>query len=57
MEDLNIIEGLDSPLMQANMSIIDESGNVKMPETPDSQNAQDETQTNATDAQQPQASK
>jgi len=57
MEDLNIIEGLDSPLMQANMSIIDESGNVKIPETPDSQSAQDQTQINTTDAQQPQASK
>jgi HK97 family phage portal protein len=57
MEDLNIIDGLDSPLMQANMSIIDESGNVKMPETPDNQNAQDQTQINTTDAQQPQASK
>lgn len=54
MEDLNIIEGLDSPLMQANTSIIDESGDVKMPETPP---GTQQTQTPQTDVQQPQASK
>lgn len=53
MEDLNVIEGLDNPLMQANMSIIDESGNIKTPEAPNASTAQTQTK----DAQQPQASK
>jgi HK97 family phage portal protein len=57
MEDLNIIEGLDSPLMQANMSIIDDSGDVKMPEAPPQSQIQPQTKGKKLDVQQPQASK
>jgi hypothetical protein len=44
-ENLNSIEGLDKPLVPANMSIIQENGQIETPQVEGSQNAQGQTNT------------